>query len=533
MSKPVVLLAGELSPAVVDALGAGVDLRTCDGTDREALLAAVADVDAVIFRSRTRIDADVIAAASRLKVLARAGVSLDNIDVKAATLAGVMVVNAPQANLVSTAEHVVGLLLAVARRIPAADGAVRRGEWSRDRFTGTELYDKTLGILGLGKVGGLVARRLQGFGMQVVAYDPYVQPGRAAQLGARLAPLATVLAEADVLSVHLPRTPETVGLVGEEQLAAAKPGVLVVNASRAGIVDDHALYLALKEGRVAGAGIDVLGPDRELRSPLFGLDNVVATPHLAANTVEAQEKAARAVARSVRLALAGELVPDAVNVQGGVIAEEVRPAVALTESLGRVFSALAGGVAAQLDVEVRGEIAEHDVKALQLAAVKGVFTDVVDEHVSYVNAPLLAAERGLAARLVNDPEVVEHRNLVTLRGTLADGREVCVSGTLGGSHKRDHLVEVEGFPVELELADHLIFLRYDDRPGVVGAVGVLLAEAGLNIAGMQVSRRSPGGRVLAAIAVDSPVPEQVLDRIAGAVGAVGAGEAHAVDLTSR
>lgn len=528
MSKPAVLLAGELSPAIVDAFAGDVDLRTCDGSDREELLAAVADVDAVVFRSRTRIDADVIAAAPRLRVLARAGVSLDNVDVKAATLAGIMVVNAPRANLVSTAEHVAGLLLAVARRIPAADSAVRSGDWRRDRFQGLELQGRTLGIFGLGRVGALVARRLQAFGMDVIAYDPYVQPGRAAQLGVRLAPLRTVVADSDVLSVHLPKTAETRGLLGEPELATVKPGAIVINASRAGIVDDHALYLALKEGRLGGAGIDVFGTDSD-SSGLFGLDNVVATPHLSAHTVEAQDKAALSVARSVKLALAGELVPDAVNVQGGVIAEEVRPAIPLAEMLGRVFTALAGGVAAQLDVEVRGEISEYDVKALQLAAVKGVFTDIVDEQVSYVNAPLLAAERGLEARLVSDLESGEHRSVVTLRGTLPGGQQVAVSGALGGQSKRDHLVDIDGFPIEVELAEHLVFLRYADRPGIVGVLGRVLGDSGVNIAGMQVSRRDVGGDAVAAMTVDSAVPDSVLDRLAREVGAT---DARSVDLDS-
>ena len=259
-----------------------------------------------------------------------------------------------------------------------------------------------------------------------------MQAGRAAQLGVRLVQLDELLGSADFISVHLPKTPETVGLIGDEQLHQVKPGVIVVNAARGGIVDEHALYLALKDGRVAAAGVDVFATEPCTDSPLFEFENVVATPHLGASTDEAQEKAGIAVAKSVRLALAGELVPDAVNVQGGVIAEDVRPGIPLTEKLGRIFTALAGGVAQQLDVEVRGEITQYDVEVLELAALKGVFADVVEENVSYVNAPLLAAERGLEVRLVTDPESPDHRNLITLRGTLADGEQVSVSGTLIG-----------------------------------------------------------------------------------------------------
>ncbi len=426
LRKPVVLIAEELSDATLAALGPDFEVRRCNGADRAELLAALADVDAILVRSATRVDAEALAAAPQLKVVARAGVGLDNVDVKAATQAGVMVVNAPQSNIVSAAEHAIGLLLSVARRIPAANASLRSREWKRSKFTGVELYDKTLGVLGLGRIGVLVAQRLAAFGMKVVAYDPYVQPGRAAQMGVRLVPLEELLATSDVITVHLPKTPETAGLVGEAELAAVKPGVIIVNAARGGIIDEHALYVALKEGRVAGAGIDVFSTEPCTDSPLLELDNVVVTPHLGASTEEAQEKAGVAVARSVRLALAGELVPDAVNVQGGVIAEDVRPGIPLAEKLGRIFTALAGEVAVQMDVEVRGEITDYDVKVLELAALKGAFASVVEEQVSYVNVPLLAAERGVEVRLLTDPESPDFRNLVTIRGTLADGRQVSV-----------------------------------------------------------------------------------------------------------
>ena len=343
-----------------------------------------------------------------------------------------MVVNAPTSNIVSAAELAVALMLAAARHISPAHAALKNGEWKRSKYTGIELYEKTVGIVGLGRIGVLVAQRLSAFGMKVIAYDPYVQAGRAAQMGVRLVDLDTLLAESDFMSVHLPKTPETVGLIGTDQLVQAKPSLVLVNAARGGIVDEAALYDALKTGQIAAAGLDVFATEPCTDSPLFELENVVATPHLGASTDEAQEKAGIAVARSVRLALSGELVPDAVNVQGGVIAEDVRPGIPLTEKLGRVFTALAGEVAQQLDVEVRGEITEFDVKVLELAALKGVFADVVEEQVSYVNAPLLAAERGTEVRLVTDAESPDHRNLITIRGTLADGTQVSVSGTLVG-----------------------------------------------------------------------------------------------------
>jgi D-3-phosphoglycerate dehydrogenase / 2-oxoglutarate reductase len=527
VNKPVVLIAEELSPATVEALGPDFEIRHCNGADRTDLLSAIADADAILVRSATKVDAEALAAAPRLQVVARAGVGLDNVDVRAATHSGVMVVNAPTSNIVSAAELAIGLLLAAARHISAASASLRAGEWKRSRFTGIELYEKTLGIVGLGRIGVLVAQRLAAFGMDVIAYDPYVQAGRAAQMGVRLVDLDTLLAESDFISVHLPKTPETLGLIGTDELARVKPSLVLVNAARGGIVDEGALYAALKEGRIAAAGVDVYAHEPCTDSPLFELENVVATPHLGASTDEAQEKAGIAVARSVRLALSGELVPDAVNVQGGVIAEEVRPGLPLTEKLGRIFTALAGEVAQQVDVEVRGEISQYDVKVLELAAVKGVFTDVVEDSVTYVNAPLLAAERGTAVRLVVETESPDHRNLIMIRGTLADGSQVSVSGTLVGLAQKERLVSVNDFPVDLEPTDHLAFFTYADRPGMVGTVGRILGDSSVNIAGMQVSRDSVGGHALVALSVDSAIPGEALAEIEQAIDAT---SLRAVDL---
>ncbi len=528
MTRPVVLIAEELSPATIEALGPDFEVRHVDGSDRAALLPAVADVDALLVRSATSVDAEVLAAARNLKVVARAGVGLDNVDVKAATLAGVMVVNAPQSNIVSAAELAVGLLLAAARHIAPANAALKQGEWKRSRYGGVELYEKTAGIVGLGRIGALVAQRLSAFGMQVIAHDPFVAAGRAAQMGVRLVSLDELLRTADVVSVHLPKTPETVGIIGAEQLATVKPSLILVNAARGGIVDEAALFAALKEGRVGAAGLDVYASEPCTDSPLFELENVVATPHLGASTAEAQEKAGVSVARSVRLALAGDLVPDAVNVQGGVIAEEVRPGIPLAEHLGRILTAVAAAVPAQLDVEVRGEITAHDVRVLELAALKGLFLDVVEDPVSYVNAPVLAADRGVLVRLTTDAESPDYRNLVTLRGTLADGTQVSVSGTLAGTRQLERVVEINGFDVEVGVSDHMALFRYVDRPGVVGVVGRVLGEAGVNIAGMQVSRDRRGGHALVTMTVDNAIPHGVLDEI---VREIGAETARQVDLS--
>jgi D-3-phosphoglycerate dehydrogenase len=525
--KPVVLIAEELSPATVGALGPEVEVRSCNGADRASLLAALPEADALLVRSATRVDAEALAVARRLRVVARAGVGLDNVDVPAATQAGVMVVNAPTSNVVSAAELAITLLLSVARKVPQANASLHAGKWKRSAFTGSELYEKTVGVIGLGRIGVLVAQRLSAFGTKIIAFDPYVTSARAGQLGVRLVGLDELLRESDFITVHLPRTPETVGLIGEEQLRQVKPGVRIVNAARGGIVDETALYSALKEGRVAGAGLDVFASEPCTDSPLFELDQVVVTPHLGASTDEAQERAGISVARSVRLALAGELVPDAVNVSGGVIAEDVRPGIPLAEKLGRMFTALSRGFPVQLDVEVHGEIIEHDVSVLRLAALKGLFMDVVEEQVSYVNAPVLAADRGIEVRLVSDADSPAFRNVVTLSGTLADGTRVSVSGTLTGPKQVEKLVGIDGLDLEMPLADHILVLRYTDRPGVIGTIGGLLGRAAVNIAGMQVARAAEGGLAIGVLTLDQALGHEVLETI---VAETGATSGRVVDL---
>ncbi|GGS58637.1 D-3-phosphoglycerate dehydrogenase [Planobispora rosea] len=528
MNKPVVLVAEELSEAGLAVLGADFEVRHTDGADRAQFLPALAEVDALIVRSATQVDAEAIAHAPKLRVVARAGVGLDNVDVEAATKAGVMVVNAPTSNITSAAEHTVALILASARNVAQAHAALKGGEWKRSKYTGVELDEKVVAILGLGKIGQLVAQRLQPFGVELIAYDPYLQPARAAQMGVRLVSLEEALREADFITVHLPKSKETIGLVGERELQIVKPSVRLINVARGGIIDENALYSAIKEGRVAGAGIDVFPKEPVTDSPLFELDQVVVTPHLGASTHEAQEKAGTQVARSVKLALAGEFVPDAVNVQGGAVAEDVKPGLPLAEKLGRVFTALAGEVATKLDVEVRGEIAAEDVRVLELAALKGVFTDVVEDSVTYVNAPLLAKDRGVTVELVTSSESPDWRNVVTVRGVLADGRTVSVSGTLSGPRQITKIVEVNGYEMEIEPTDHLSFFAYSDRPGVVGVVGRILGDHGINIASMQVSRDVKGGKALIALTVDSAIPAEVVEQI---VNEIGAESGRSVDLT--
>lgn len=518
MKNPRVLIAEELSPATVEALGPDFEILYCDGANRAELLPAIVDVDAILIRSATQVDAEAIAVAKNLKVVARAGVGLDNVDVKAATQAGVMVVNAPTSNIVSAAELAIGLLLASARNIVPANAALHRGEWKRSKYTGVELADKVVGVIGLGRIGILVAQRLSAFGVRLVAYDPYVQPARAAQLGVRMMSLDDVLAESDFITVHLPKTPETLGLIGEDALHKVKPTVHIINAARGGIIDEEALYRAMVEGRVAGAGLDVYSKEPCTDSPLFTLENVVATPHLGASTDEAQEKAGIAVARSVRLALAGELVPDAVNVQGGQLAEAVKPMVPLAEQLGSIASGLATDSVVRVDVEVRGEIAEHDVKVLELSALKGVFQILVHDPVSFVNAPVLAEQRGVEVVLNSHADSEDHRSLVRVRLTLNNGVSISAAGTVTGAKNIAKLVEIDAFDVDVPISEHMAFFRYHDKPGVVGAVGQVLGDVAINIGGMQVSRDDTGHAMIV-LTVDSQIPGAALEAIIERIGA--------------
>jgi D-3-phosphoglycerate dehydrogenase len=529
VSKPVVLIAEELSPATVEALGPDFEVRSVDGTDRSALLEALSDADAVLIRSATKIDAEAIAHAPKLKVVARAGVGLDNVDIKASTEAGVMVVNAPTSNIISAAELTIGHILSLARHIPAGDASLSAGEWKRSKYTGTELYEKTIGIIGLGRIGALITARLQAFGTTIVAYDPYVTSARAQQLGVQLVSLEELLQRSDFVTIHMPKTPETLGMIGDDQLALMKDSAYIVNVARGGLIDEDALYRALTSNSIAGAGLDVFVTEPPLESPLLKLDNVVVTPHLGASTDEAQEKAGVSVARSVRLALSGELVPDAVNVAGGVIDPYVRPGIPLLEKLGQVFAGLArNSPITSVDVEIRGELVDYDVSVLKLAALKGIFTNIVSENVSYVNAPLLAEQRGIEVRLLTDATSEDYHNVLTLRGALADGSQVSVSGTLTGPKQIEKIVGINGYDVEVPLAEHLIVMVYDDRPGIVAVYGREFGEAGINIAGMQIARTTAGGTALSVLTVDSPVPDGILETVRAAIDA---DVLQAIDIT--
>ena len=529
-TRPVVVLAEELSPATVEALGEDFEIRQSDGTDRPRLFADIGDADAIMVRSATEVDAEVLSHAKQLKVIARAGVGLDNVDVPAATAAGVMVVNAPTSNIVSAAELTCAHILGLARNISPAHEALKGGEWKRSKYTGIELQDKALGVIGLGRIGGLVAERMAAFGMEILAYDPYVTSARAHQLGAQLVTLDELYEKSDVITIHMPKTPETLGMLNAAAFAKMKDTVALINVARGGLIDEDDLAEALEAGTIGGAAVDVFATEPSTDLPFFARENVVVTPHLGASTHEAQEKAGVSVARSVRLALDGELVPDAVNVAGGAIDELVRPGIPLIEKLGRIVTAMTTEALTDVEAEAAGEIAEYNVSALKLAALKGIFTDVVNDPVSYVNAPVLAEQRGISTRLTTATEVEDYRNALTIRASTSSGTNLEVRGTLTGPRQIEKIIGINGYDLEIPLTEHLIIFEYADRPGVVATLGKILGEHTINIAGMQVSQNTKEGRALAVLAIDSALPAGVLDTISSAVEAEVAAE---VDLEEK
>jgi D-3-phosphoglycerate dehydrogenase len=510
-----VLVTEKLSPAGLQRLREHLEVDVRTGLSPDELAEAIAGYDALVIRSATTVDARILERAENLKVVGRAGIGLDNVDVSAATRCGVLVVNAPQSNVLSAAEHTMGLLLAQARNIPQAHAALVAGAWERERWQGVELHGKVLGIIGLGRVGTLVAQRASAFGMRVVAFDPFVSSGRAAQIGVELVgSVAAVCRAADWISIHLPRTSDTRGIIGARELAQAGPGVRIINTARGGLIDEDALVRALDDGRVAGAALDVFEGEPVTSHPLFGRDNVVVTPHLGASTAEAQDKAGVAIAEQVVRALRGDFVPYAVNVEVGPdIPEVIRPYVHLAQQLGRVAVALAGPGIESLRFEYYGGIADYDTRALTLAGLKGAFASVVHEPVTFVNAPLLARERGISVEESKSSQSLDYVNLVEVRAD-CQGETVSVAGVLVGKRDSERLVRVYGYEMDMAFHPIMAFFRYVDRPGIVGIAGSLLGRAGVNIASMQVGRRTEGGEALMGMAVDSPIPQETLDQIA-------------------
>jgi D-3-phosphoglycerate dehydrogenase len=508
-----VLVTEKLAENGLDDLrAAGHDVDVQLGLSPEQLLTVMPGAAALIVRSATQVTADVLAAGRDLVIVGRAGVGVDNVDVVAATKQGVIVANAPGSNALSTAEHTMAMLLSQARNVPQADAALKAGRWEKSKWEGVELYGKTLGVIGLGRIGTLVAQRSLAFGMHIVVWDPWLAPERARQLGVEQVELPELMARADFATIHLLKTPESVGLLDDELLGQAKPGLRIVNCGRGGIVDEAALLRALESGRLGGAALDVFDREPCTDSPLFALPNVVATPHLSASTPEAQDKAGVMIAEQVALALAGAFVPFAVNVAASEAPEDVQPYLALAERLGSLFRGLNGSVPSLLEVEYQGQIADYDTRILTLSVLKGLFSGSSDS-VTFVNAPQLAEEAGVEVKQVKTATAHDFVNLVTLRGG-----EHAIGGTLAGVRGEPRVVMLDDHTIELPPADNMLIVRNDDRPGMVGLVATTLGGAGVNISDLHLGRSKVGEVALQVLALDQPVPEEVVATLRAAPG---------------
>ena len=470
--------------------------------------------DAIIVRSATKVTADLIARANNLKVIGRAGVGIDNVDVEAATRRGIVVANAPESTVISAAEHTIGLLVALTRNIPQAHAALKQGRWERKTYGGVELADKTLGVLGFGRIGQQVARRAAGLGMRVVAYDPFVSPDRFRELGVeRVQTAEDVYAASDFLTLHLPLTDETRKSIDAGAFAKMRDGVRIVNAARGDLVNEDDLLEALKSGKVGGAALDVFSTE-PYSGPLLELDNVVATPHLTASTEEAQDRAGLIIAEQVAAALDGGLVTNAVNIPviGAEDLEVLGAYIPLAAKLGRLAMELAEGHVEELRLTYFGALAQYDTRLLTVAALNGAFQGRSDQPVNYVNAPMIAAERGVEVREERSLSARDYTNLVRVEA-VSDGQALRVAGTTMGNDDRHWLVSALGFELDMELAPLLVVFRYDDVPGVIGKVGTLFGKAGVNIANMTVSRTRQGGQALMTLSIDSPAPPELVKQI--------------------
>jgi D-3-phosphoglycerate dehydrogenase len=509
-----VLITEALAENGVEALKQEFEVDVVLGLSPEELLERIGAYDGLIIRSATRVTAEVIEAAHNLKAIGRAGIGVDNIDIEAATKRGIIVANAPESNTIAAGEHTLGLMLATARRIPIADTTLRGGEWKRSAFQGVEVAGKTLGLVGLGHVGRIVARGALGMGMRVLAYDPYISEDRMRDMNvARVESVDEVLEQSDFVSLHVPRTPETAGMINEAALEKMKPSAYVINVARGGIVDETALYNVLKEGRIAGAALDVFQEEPMTDSPLFALPNVVLTPHLGASTVEAQDRAGVTAAEQVATALRGQMPLNALNapVPVGEGAEFVAHFSELCETLGQVLYQLTDRPGSALKIEYRGEISGYDTRLLDVSAQKGLLARMVHEPLNFVNTPALARERGLRIETSHIRESTDYTNLVTLR--LSSGRggeENLVSGTLIGPRMQPLIVEALGFGIDIVPEKYTLFIRNEDQPGMIGKVGTILGEHGINIGNMAVGRNAPGSPAAMAITLDEPVPDEVI-----------------------
>jgi D-3-phosphoglycerate dehydrogenase len=515
-----VLVAEKISAEGVEKLKEHFEVDAFDSMSRDDLVGGIGVYDGLVVRSGTKVDAEVIELAGNLKVIGRAGIGVDNIDVEAATRKGIMVANVPESNIISAAEHTLAMMMSTARRIPSACASLKSGEWKRSAYQGVELYGKVLGIIGVGRIGALVAERASGFGMKLVGYDPYISSQKAKSLGIEMKPTVDeVLAEADFITLHVPRNKDTLHMIGAQQLEKMKPGVRIINVSRGGVVDEAALAQAILDGKVAGAAIDVFETEPpKPDNPLCGIAEVVVTPHLGASTTEAQYKAGVAIADQVIAGLTGGFVSGAVNISmpHKEVVETLRPFMPLCEKLGKLFVNLASGSINDIEFEIMGDISEFDTSLLTVAFLKGFFENISMDAVTYVNAPYLAIERGITVKESKSRRSRDFVNLIQVTATEGEAK-VTAGATLIGVNQ-EMFVNVLDYDIEIPPGKYMTFVTFEDKPGMIGRVGTVIGASGININSLQVGRRAIDGVAGMGLNLDSPLPGEIITELASEDG---------------
>ncbi len=517
---PKVLVSDPIDRAGIDILSqvAQVDVKT--GLPPEELVRIIPEYDALMIRSGTQVTQEVIQSGTHLKIIGRAGVGVDNVDVNAATRQGIVVVNSPEGNTIAAAEHTLAMMLSLSRFIPDANQSTKSGEWNRKDFIGAEVYKKTLGVIGLGKIGSHVAKAAKAMGMRLLAYDPFISLERAEQIGCRLVELDLLVREADYITLHMPKTPETANLLNAEAIAKMKPNVRIVNCARGGLIDEAALAQALEEGRIAGAALDVYGNEPlEADSPLRKLGkNTILTPHLGASTAEAQINVAIDVAEQIRDVLLGLPARSAVNIPGlyPEAMEKLRPYLQLAETLGTLVGQLAGGRVEVLNVRMQGDLADRESKPIVVAALKGLLSPALRERVNYVNASIEAKERGIRVIETRDASIRDYTDSLHLEAKGSLGSHSVTGALLGDGEIR--ITNVDDFPINVPPIQHMLFTRHRDMPGIIGKIGSLLGSFNVNIASMQVGRKIVRGDAVMVLSLDDPLPDGILEEILKVAG---------------
>ncbi|MFN5514264.1 MAG: phosphoglycerate dehydrogenase [Cyanobacteriota bacterium] len=508
-----ILVSDPIDQVGIDILQqvAQVDVKT--GLPEAEIIKIIPEYDAMMLRSGTKVTKPIIEAGTQLKIIGRAGVGVDNIDVPAATRQGIVVVNSPEGNTIAAAEHALAMMMALARHIPDAHQSLKAGQWDRKTFVGTEIYKKTLGVVGLGKIGSHVATVAKSMGMKILAYDPFISKDRADQLGCSLVDLDLLFTESDFITLHVPKTPETANLIGAETLAKMKPTVRIINCSRGGIIDEEALADALEQGQIGGAALDVYNQEPLGESRLRGLKNIILTPHLGASTAEAQVNVSVDVAEQIRDVLLGLPARSAVNIPGLTpdVMEKLRPYLQLAETLGNLVGQLAGGRIEQLTVSLQGDLADNATQPIVVASIKGLLSQALRERVNYVNAALEAKERGIRVIETRDASIRDYSGSLHLQALGSMGEHSATGVLLSNGEIR--ITDVDGFPINVPPSNYMLFTLHRDMPGIIGKIGSLLGSFNVNIASMQVGRKIVRGDAVMTLSLDDPLPEGLLAEI--------------------